>query len=112
MDSNDKIEGLNGELLDKETFNNLFNNLDTYIELPAMLERTAYDVSRSEFDPLKEHSICYHMAGLTELIYSARKALNYLENESKILGMDLEDHMDYKDYKKYHLLKEVIKNLP
>lgn len=106
-----KIEGLRGEMLDKQTFDKLFNHIDTYSELPAMLERVAFDVARSEFDSLKEHSICYHIAGMTEIIYGAIRSLKHLENEVKILGINLEEEMDYRDLEKYLALKTILSKL-
>lgn len=110
MDIENKTMGLNGELLDKETFEKLFNKIDTYSELPAMLERAAFDVTRSDFDSLKEHSICYHIAGMTDIIYAVLRALKRLEDEAKILEIKLDEEMDYKDYEKYAALKVLLGN--
>ncbi|GEM_PF-5286368 len=89
-----------GEMLN-ETFENLFNNLDSYEVIPKMLEKVVHDVARSEFDSMKEHSICYHVAGMTEIIFAAKSALKTLITETKILDMDIASEMDEEQYKKF-----------
>lgn len=112
MENDKNVEALDGSPLDEIVFNRLFNEIDTYVELPAMLEKVTFDVSKSEFDSLKEHSISYHIAGLTDVVYGALKALKRLEQEVKILDINLEEEMDFKDLDKYNALKEAIKGLP
>jgi hypothetical protein len=108
VDKNEPVESLDGTPLDPIVFNRLFNSIDTYAELPAMLERVTFDVSKSDFDSLKEHSIAYHIAGITDLVYGSLKALKRLEQEVKILDMDLDNEMEYKDLERYDALKSAL----
>ena len=107
----EELQGLDGTVLDKELFEKLFDNSNTYAELPAMLELAAFDVTRSEFDAIKEHSVCYHISGLVDVIYGCAKGLKLLQEEALLLDLELQDHMDTKDYKRYKLIKELLESL-
>jgi len=112
MDSKgkDTVNALDGTELDKLVYERLFNEINTYTELPLMLELAAYEVSRSEYDALKEHAISYHISGLVNVIAGVVKAFKHFEYEAKILGLSLEDEMDINDYRRYKKLKECLKN--
>lgn len=97
--------------MDQKVFNILFNQIETYAELPEMFEKAALDVSRSDYDSLKDHAICYHIAGLTNTIYGALRALKRLDDESKILEIKLDEEMDQKEWEKYMALKTVLDKL-
>ncbi|MDF2615428.1 MAG: hypothetical protein K0Q47_83 [Sedimentibacter sp.] len=93
----------------KETFDNLFNNLDTYEVMPKMVEKVTSDVIHSEFDGMKEHSICYHISGMVDIILAAKQSLSLLVIESKILDIDLESEMDAEQYLKLTKLIDAFK---
>jgi hypothetical protein len=108
--TNDHILALDGTPLNKELFELLFNEVQTYDELALMLEKAAHDVAISEFDHMKEHSIGYHVAGLTNVAFDGiSKAFKHLEDEAIILGINLQDEMDSKDYLNYILLSAFLK---
>ena len=106
-----ELQGLDGTVLDKELFEKLYNNNNTYSELPAMIELAAFDVTRSEFDAVKEHAVCYHISGIVDVIYGCAKGLKLLQDEALLLDIDLQDHMDSKDYKRYKLIKDLLQSL-
>ncbi len=88
-----------------ETFENLFHNLDSYEAIPKMLIKVSNDVVRSDFDSMKEHSICYHIAGMVEILDGIKEALSILINETKILEIDIESEMDEEQYQKFLQLR-------
>jgi hypothetical protein len=99
---------LDGSILDTQLYDYLYTNINTYNELPLMLELAAYEVATSEMDSLKIHALTYHISGLVGIISGAQKALKHLEDEVKILGVDLSEEMDMNDYRRYTYLKKAL----
>jgi hypothetical protein len=103
-----ELLALDGTILNEEVYELIFNEINTYAELPLMLELAAYEVARSEFDSLKVHALTYHISGLVSVISGAKKALSQLEDEVKIIGFKLEDEMDMNEYRRYVQLKKCL----
>jgi hypothetical protein len=110
MEDQGKLLALDGTELNKKVFETLFNEINTYEELPKMLELVTHDVVRTEFDRLKEHAIGYHVSGMVDIILGVQKALKHLEEEMKIFDMDIEEVMDDEQYLKYVQIKQFFTN--
>ena len=95
---------------DNEVFNVLFNEMNTYEVLPEMFKKVTHEVVRSEFDVLKNHAILYHISGMVDIVIGAKEALKDLEDEVKLLGINLEEEMDEEQLLKYYNLKDFFKN--
>lgn len=108
MTNNEETFALDGTPIDTEVYDRLYNSINTYVELPLMLELAAYEVATSEFDTLKIHAITYHISGLVGIISGVQKALKHLDNEMKILGINLSDEMDMNDYRRYASLQKAL----
>lgn len=99
---------LDGTILDTQLYDHLYTGINTYTELPLMLELAAYEVATSEFDSLKIHALTYHISGLVGIVAGVKKALKHLEDEAKILGVDLSEEMDMSDYRRYQFMKKAL----
>lgn len=91
-----------------DLFDAIFHKTNTYNELPEIFEQLGYEVSRSSFDGLKEYSLIYHLSGLSNTLMGILKAIRQLEDEAKILDIDLESEMDEDDYKLYEKLSGLL----
>lgn len=92
-----------------EIFEKLFNELDTYEALPEMINKAVSDCVRSEYDILKEHAICYHTAGIINIVNEIKKSFKELDNEMTILDIDIESEMEEEIIEKFKKLKEFLK---
>lgn len=101
-----ELLALDGTVLNQEVYEKIFNDINTYAELPLMLELAMYEVVRSDYDSLKEHAVIYHLSGLVSVVSGVKKALKQLEDEIKILSINLDEEMDILEYQRYLKLKK------
>lgn len=106
----EKIFSPNGIPINKKVFDALFNNgeVNTYEEIPEMIRLVSKDVSNSEYDTIKSHSLCYHVRGMIDIIEATKKAIKEISYEFKIYDINPEDEFDNDYVNKYmNIIKEI-----
>lgn len=95
---------------EKEVFEVLFNEINTYEMLPQMFDRAISECVRSEMDNFKNHSICYHISGIVDIVSSLKKPLKELKNELAILGIDIDEELPEEQIERFEKLIQFLKD--
>lgn len=106
------IQAMDGSYIDKKIYDGIFTEIQTYAELPLMLELATYEVAQSEDDSFKEHAVTYHISGMIEILRGIKKALIPLEKEVERMKIDLSMEMDSMDAIRYRKFKEFLDGFP
>lgn len=113
MAEREKVRAMDGSLIDKEVYELLYEELNTYTELPLMLELATNEVAESGDvggKDVQRSAVSHHISGLVSVVRGVQKALEPLEAEVERLGIDLSGEMDSMDVIRYRKLKEFLES--